>query len=39
LVPSVARKIIGELGTRLRKTDEMLDPTPALGRKVGPWSL
>src|SRR5271156_5313509 len=31
--PSVAGKIIGELGARLRKTDEMLDPTPALSEK------
>lgn len=39
LVPSVAGKIIGELGARLRRTDEMLDSTPALGKKVGSWSL
>jgi CRP-like cAMP-binding protein len=38
-VPSVAGRIISELGTRLRSTDEMLDPAPALGKKVGPWSL
>ena len=39
LNPSVAGKIIGELGARLRKTDELLDPTPALSKKVGSWSL
>jgi CRP-like cAMP-binding protein len=39
MVPSVAAKIISELGVRLRKTDEMLDPTPALGKKIGSWSL
>lgn len=37
--PSVADKIIGELGARLRKTDELLDPTPAISKKVGSWSL
>jgi len=39
LVPSVARKVIAELGQRLRQTDEMLDPAPALGKRIGPWSL
>jgi CRP/FNR family cyclic AMP-dependent transcriptional regulator len=39
LIPSVADKIIGELGARLRKTDELLDPTPAISKKVGSWSL
>ncbi len=39
LVPSVSGKIISELGARLRKTDEMLNPSPALSRRVGPWAL
>ena len=39
LVPSVSGKIIFELGSRLRKTDEMLNPSPALSRRVGPWAL
>jgi CRP/FNR family transcriptional regulator, cyclic AMP receptor protein len=32
--PSVGRKIISQLGTRVRKTDEMLDPTPALSKAI-----
>jgi CRP-like cAMP-binding protein len=39
LVPSVSGKIIEELGARLRKTDEMLNPSPALNKRVGPWAL
>jgi CRP-like cAMP-binding protein len=39
LNPSVADKIISELGARLRKTDDLLDPVPALSKKVGSWSL
>ncbi len=39
LVPSVTRKIIAELGTRLRRTDDLLDTLPALGKKIPPWSL
>jgi hypothetical protein len=38
-VPSVSIKIIEELAARLRRTDEMLDPTRALSERVGPWSL
>ena len=37
--PAVVRKVLTELGARLRRVDEMLDPSPALGRSVGPWSL
>jgi CRP-like cAMP-binding protein len=32
--PSVARKIICELGARLRRTDEMLDSSPAKARRT-----
>lgn len=38
-VPSVSLKIIREMGTRLRKADEMLDHAPALGKKIGPLSM
>jgi CRP/FNR family transcriptional regulator, cyclic AMP receptor protein len=38
-VPSVARKIIAELGSRLRLTDEMLDDSSALGKRLRTWSL
>jgi CRP/FNR family transcriptional regulator, cyclic AMP receptor protein len=37
--PSVSKKMILELGVRLRATDEKINPTPALGARVGPWSL
>jgi CRP/FNR family transcriptional regulator, cyclic AMP receptor protein len=37
--PSVANKMLVELGSRLRMADDMLDPTPAIHTKVGPWSL
>jgi CRP/FNR family cyclic AMP-dependent transcriptional regulator len=37
--PSVGRKIIGQLGKRLRKATEMLDALPAAGTKIGPLSL
>jgi CRP/FNR family transcriptional regulator, cyclic AMP receptor protein len=37
--PSVARKIISELGSRLRHTYEVLDPGSKSGRSVGVWSL
>jgi CRP-like cAMP-binding protein len=39
LVPSLSGKVIEELGARLRKTDEMLDPSPALSKRLGPWAL
>ena len=39
LVPSVARKIIAELGSRLRRTYEVLDPGGKLGAAAGVWSL
>jgi CRP-like cAMP-binding protein len=35
--PSVARKIIAELGSRLRRTDEMLDPLLEQPKWVEPW--
>ena len=38
-VPSVARKMMGELGARLRKADEMLDRLSAPGKKVSPLSM
>ena len=37
--PSVATKIICELGARLRRTDEMLDPIAERERKVVPLSV
>jgi len=37
--PSVANKMLVELGSRLRKADDLLDSEPALGTKFGPWSL
>jgi CRP/FNR family transcriptional regulator, cyclic AMP receptor protein len=37
--PAVGRKIIGQLGERVRKTDEMLDAAPALSGTIGAWSL
>ena len=39
VAPSVGRKIIGQLGKRLRKADEMLDALPSAGTKIGPLSL
>jgi CRP/FNR family transcriptional regulator, cyclic AMP receptor protein len=39
LVPSVTRKMLAELGARLRKADDLLDPGPVVSRRVGPWSL
>jgi CRP-like cAMP-binding protein len=39
LAPEFALKIIDELASRMRKTDELLDPSPAVDKKVGPWSL
>lgn len=39
VAPSVSNKMLVELGARLRKADDKLDPAPALGQKVGPWSL
>jgi CRP/FNR family transcriptional regulator, cyclic AMP receptor protein len=39
LVPTVARKIIAELGSRLRHTYEVLDPGSKLGKSTGVWSL
>jgi CRP/FNR family cyclic AMP-dependent transcriptional regulator len=39
VAPAVSRKMLTELGSRLRKADEKLDPAPALGNRVGPWSL
>jgi len=39
VVPSVASKIIAELGARLRKTDDLLDWTPAVRKRFGSWSL
>ncbi len=37
--PTVVRKVVTELGSRLRRLDEFLDPSPALDRDIGPWSL
>jgi len=37
--PSVSRKMLVELGSRLRTADEKLDPAPSFGKRVGPWSL
>jgi CRP/FNR family transcriptional regulator, cyclic AMP receptor protein len=39
MVPSVASKIIAEPGARLRKTDDLLDRTPAVRKRFGSWSL
>jgi CRP-like cAMP-binding protein len=39
VVPSVASKIIAELGARLHKTDDLLDWTPAVRKRFGSWSL
>jgi CRP/FNR family cyclic AMP-dependent transcriptional regulator len=39
VAPLVATKMLKELGVRLRKADEKLDPAPAISRRVGPWSL
>jgi CRP-like cAMP-binding protein len=38
-VPTVSRKIISELGMRLRRTDELLDPMADGGTNVGPLSV
>jgi CRP-like cAMP-binding protein len=38
-VPSVALKIIAELGARLRAADEMLDDAPAIRETLGPLSM
>jgi CRP/FNR family transcriptional regulator, cyclic AMP receptor protein len=37
--PAVVRKVVADLGSRLRMLDELLDPSAALDRNVGPWSL
>lgn len=37
--PSVALKMISQLGARLRRTSEMVKPAPALNETFGPWSL
>ena len=37
--PSVARKILTELGHRLRLTDELLESSPALAENLRAWSL
>jgi CRP/FNR family transcriptional regulator, cyclic AMP receptor protein len=37
--PAVGRKVIGQLGARVRKTDEMLDGTPSLSETFGAWSM
>ena len=37
--PSVTRKILTELGHRLRLTDELLDSSPALAESLRAWSL
>jgi CRP-like cAMP-binding protein len=37
--PSVALKIISQLGDRLRQTDEMVDSAPARSESVPPWFL
>ena len=37
--PSVAYKMLEELGARLRRADNLLDPEIAPGPNVGPWSL
>jgi CRP-like cAMP-binding protein len=39
VAPSVSNKMLVELGARLRRADEKLDPAPTLGKRVGPWSL
>jgi CRP-like cAMP-binding protein len=39
LAPTVARKIISELGARLRRTDELLDPMVDPGGTLGPLSV
>jgi hypothetical protein len=36
--PSVAHKMLTELGGRLRATDEMLDFSPALVEVFGTWT-
>ena len=37
--PSIIRKVVTEVGARLRGLDDLLDPSPAVGPSVGPWSL
>jgi CRP-like cAMP-binding protein len=39
LAPMVARKVLAELGARLRRTDDLLDPIAERGGKVGPLSV
>jgi CRP-like cAMP-binding protein len=39
MAPSVSRKIIGELGARLRRTDELLDTSPTAAKRFGPLSV
>src|SRR3974390_901768 len=36
VAPSIPQKMLVELGSRIRVADDKLDPTPALGAKVGP---
>ena len=37
--PSVAQKIIGQLGQRLRVTDDLVDTVPAAAATIGPISI
>ena len=39
VAPTVSSKMLVELGARLRSADERVNPTPMVGRRVGPWSL
>ena len=37
--PSVARKVMAELGARLRRTDDLIDPLAERGGEVPPLSV
>ncbi|HLI73379.1 MAG TPA: cyclic nucleotide-binding domain-containing protein [Acidimicrobiales bacterium] len=37
--PAIIRKVLVEVGSQLRGLDDLLDPSPALGPTIGPWSL
>jgi CRP/FNR family transcriptional regulator, cyclic AMP receptor protein len=39
VAPSVGQKIIGQLGRRLRMTDELLDSVPSAAMAIGPISV
>jgi len=39
VAPTVSNKMLVELGARLRRADEKMDPVPPFDKRVGAWSL